>query len=107
MNTPRPNLYEMGTRVDHYLELRDLFLEAVQVLKDLNPSYRTDTDEANIARFQNAADAIWGRISHLSDYVNETVYGSKMQEEIDLIGRNRKLLTEGSNASEQADGSGT
>ena len=107
MNNSRLNLYETGTRFEHYLELQELFLEAVQMLKDLNPAYRTDVDEAKITRLQNAADAVWGRISHLSDYVNETTYGSAMQKEIDLVGRNRKLLTEGSNASEQADGSGT
>ena len=107
MSNPRLNLNATGTRMDHYLELHDLFLDAVQMLKDLNPTYRTDIDEAKIIRFQNAADAIWGRVSHLSDFVRETTYGSAMQKEIDTIGRNMKLLTEGSDASEQADGSGT
>lgn len=104
MSNSRMNLYETGTRFEHYLELHELFLEAMQMLKDLNPAHKTDIDTAKITRFQNAADAIWGRISHLSDYVNETTYGSDLQKEIDAIGRNVKLL-EGSDA-EQADDSG-
>ena len=106
MSTPRLNLYEMGTRFEHYLELQELFLDAVQMLKGLNPAHRIESDDAKIIRLQNAADAIWQRISHLSDYVNDTTYGSAMQKEIDTIVQN-KLLTEGSDASEQADGSGT
>ena len=103
MNSPRLNLYETGTRFEHYLELRDLFMEGVQMLKDLNPAHRIESDDAKIIRLQNAADAIWQRISYLSDFVTETTHGSDMQREIDLLEQNK--LTEGSDA--QADGSGT
>jgi hypothetical protein len=114
MSKGRVDLNETGTRMDHYLELRELFLDGVTILKNLNPTYRTDADEARITRLQNAADEIWKRFSHLSNYANETTYGSDMQRDIDAIHKTKtktKLLTEGHNVQQgnnsDAEGEGT
>ena len=58
------DLTETGTRLEHYNELREVFMVAVEMLKNLHPAHRSDSDDAQQKRFQNAADAIQGRNRH-------------------------------------------
>jgi len=97
------DLNEMGTRLDHYNELREVFMIGVALLKELNPAYRSDADKVKQDRLQHAADEIKGRIDMLAKFPMGQAYGSWMQLTIDGIGRNLSL-TEGNHVN-QADGS--
>ena len=100
------DLLEMGTRLDHYDELREVFMIGVELLKGLNPLYRSEVDISKQTRLQNAADEIAGRIDMLAKFRVETAYGGSFREDIELLHRNpRLLLTERVKHVNQADGS--
>ena len=99
------DLNEVGTRLDHYNELREVFMLGVELLKGLNPMHRTDADLAKMGKLQNAADAVTGRIDMLAKFPSGSGYGSWLQMTVDMIGRNRGLLTGGVKHVNQADGS--
>jgi hypothetical protein len=97
------DLNEMGTRLDHYNELREVFMIGVEVIKGMNPSYLTGSDKATQVRLQNAADSIQRRIDLFAKFPSGSGYGSWLQMTIDQIGYHMKL-TEGTN-DKQADSS--
>jgi len=81
------DLEEKGTRYDHYMELREVFQEAVEVLRNLDKGYKTPEDGKRQERLQHAADAVQARIEYLSDFAKKTEYGSRLQTEIKSIPR--------------------
>jgi hypothetical protein len=104
------DLNEVGTRFDHYNELREVFMLGVEMIKGLHPNYYTDSDKEKQQKLQNAADAVQGRIDHLAKFPSGSGYGSWLQMTIDMIGRNQSLLTGGANVktdSSDAESEGT
>jgi hypothetical protein len=98
------DLTEMGTRLDHYNELREVFALGVEMLKTMNPVHLTELDKEKQIKLHNAADAIQGRIDMLAKFPQGSGYGSWLQMTIDMVGRNQAQLTGGSHVN-QADGS--
>jgi|SRR5271165_4578516 len=88
------DLSEVGTRLEHYNELREVFMMGVEMLKGLHHAHRSEADVLKLGKLQNAADAIQGRIDILSKFPSGSGYGSWLQLTIDMIGRDRQL-TEG------------
>jgi hypothetical protein len=97
------DLGEVGTRLDHYNELREIFMVGVEVINSMNPTYLTDIDRATRVRLQNASDSIQRRIDLFAKFPSGSGYGSWLQMTIDQIGH-RMRLTEGTNG-KQADSS--
>ena len=87
----KPNLFEMGTRWDHYNELRDLFASGVEVLKNLKVKSRGDQDRQ--AKLQHAVEMIEGRLNYITDYVRRTGWGSPDKFAIrDIVDREVGML---------------
>lgn len=102
------DLSEVGTRLEHYNELREVFMLAVEMIKGFHPSHRTPADDDQQNKYQNAVDAIQGRIDLLAKFPSGSGYGSSLQMTIDMIGRNIRQLTEGTNGDDpSSEGTGT
>ena len=99
------DLLEMGTRIDHYDELREIFLDGVEIMKNMNPIYVATGDAERQKSLQSAADEIAKRINVLANFIQETNYNGDFRNEIEDVHRfTRPLLTEGKHVN-QADGS--
>ena len=100
------DLNELGTRLDHYDELREIFLDGVEIMKNMNPAYVADGDAERQKSLQSAADEITKRINVLSGFIQESNWNGDFRNDIEAVHRNvRLLLTEGVKHVNQADGS--
>jgi hypothetical protein len=78
---PRLGLQDVGTRWEHYSELRELFALGIEILKNL--PVKSSIDEHRRVKLEHAVEMIDGRLSLLSDYVHETTFGSKLRNTIE------------------------
>ena len=96
----KPNLFEKGTRWDHYNELRDVFASGVEILNQLK--VKSLGDRKKQLQLQNAVEMIEGRINYITDYTRETSWGSPVRSaidgDVDNIYRKMKLEREKANA---------
>ena len=92
-------LDEVGTRYNHYQELRELFAEGVEVVKQA--MVYQPTNELNKRRaesLQHAVNEIDHRLEVLAGYGDQASRWSKFGRELDSIKPNvTKQLSEGSN----------
>jgi hypothetical protein len=77
----RLDLLDVGTRWQHYAELRELFALGIEILKHLHVKSSMDYDRQR--KLEHAVEMIDGRLSLLSDYVHETTFGSKLRNTIE------------------------
>ena len=96
----KPNLFEKGTRWDHYNELRDVFASGVEILNQLK--VKSLGDRKKQLQLQNAVEMIEGRINYITDYTRNTSWGSPVRSavdgDVDNIYRKMKLEREKANA---------
>jgi 4-hydroxy-3-methylbut-2-en-1-yl diphosphate synthase IspG/GcpE len=81
MSDTRLGLLELGTRWEHYAEIRELFACGVEILKNL--SVKSITDRDKLKKLEGAVELLDGRINLLADFHFQTTYGSKLRQVID------------------------
>lgn len=77
----KPDLFEQGTRWEHYIELRDIFAIGVEVLKNLR--VKSSNDQEKQKKLQHAVEMIEGRLNYITDFSSCTAYGSALRRVID------------------------
>ena len=86
------DLMETGTRLEHYNELREVFMVGVEMLKGMHPGHKNDADIAQQTRLEIAAEVITARIDILSEFAKGCGYGKYLQLTVDTIARNLSLM---------------
>jgi len=95
----RPSLKEVGTRYDHYMELKEIFLLGIDVIDRMSSMHRSDADKRTKVKLENAVEVINKRLNYLSNFVEETDGYSKLARDIRAAGIHKTppqlLLTTG------------
>lgn len=74
MSSPRferLDLMETGTRYDHYMELRDVFTEGIEMLKQMSSMHKGVKEWEKQKTLEAAVRHIEGRIEYLADFQNQ------------------------------------
>lgn len=79
------NLLDRGTRYDHYMELKEVFLLGIDVIDRMNSSYRSTTDIETKKKLTTAVEMIEKRLAYLTNYSTEVSQFSDLAREIDRI----------------------
>ncbi len=82
----KPSLTQIGTRYDHYMELKEVFMEGVDVLNRMNPNFVGDEDKKLKVKLQDSVDMINRRIDVLSDFKQKTEYYGDLAKEVRSAG---------------------
>lgn len=91
------NLLERGTRYDHYMELKEVFLLGIDVIDRMNPNYLTESDKLMRTNLKTTVEMIEKRLAYLTNYSTMASGYSDLAREIDRIPVHRTpLLTAGS-----------
>jgi hypothetical protein len=91
------NLQERGARYDHYMELREIFMDGIDVISRMNPNFVNDHDKGVKIKLQNAVEMITRRIDNLSDFADKTANYGDLARQVRLAGKHvTPLLMEGS-----------
>ena len=64
----RPDLSHVGTRYEHYQELRELYAEGAEILRNLSPNLKFDKDYTKQKLFEEMVKLIDGRLELLGNY---------------------------------------
>ena len=88
----RYDLEEMGTRFEHYIELKDLFETGIEIIRNLR-NHATPGDEIKSIKLIHAVEMIGYRIDVLSGYSAQSNYGSDLSREIDQAHRDADIPT--------------
>jgi hypothetical protein len=90
------NLDDIGRRYDHYMELREIFAEGVEILKNSLAVSHSLTSVVRMKSLQCAVEEVDGRLNTLSGLIRFTDRWSNLAKEVNEIPRTN-LLSEGSN----------
>jgi hypothetical protein len=87
----------VGTRWEHYTELRDLFADGVEVMRNAQQSFKTPKDARMQFELEAAVSLINKRLEILSGFERKTVYSAKLPTTLRAIDieRKRQLLLKG------------
>jgi hypothetical protein len=87
----------VGTRFDHYNELREVFAEGIECLISAEKQYPSDANKAKLIELRAAEKMIVKRLEVLSGYERKTVYNAVLPillREIDRERAKMKMLKE-------------
>ena len=91
-------LDDVGTRYNHYMELRELFSEGIEALKQtMTYQPNNEVGKRRVESLQHAVNEIDHRIEVLAGYADHAHRWSKFGRELDSIKPNVTVLSEGSN----------
>jgi hypothetical protein len=90
----RLSLQEIGTRYTHYMELREVFMDGIDVLTRMNQNFISDADKIVKVKLQNAVDMITRRLDVLSDFADKTANYGDLARQIRLAGKHVTPLLE-------------
>ena len=94
-------LDDVGTRYNHYQELRELFSEGIEVVKQtMTHQPNNDRSKKRMESLQHAFNEIDHRIEVLAGYADYAHRWSKFGRELDSIEPHKTDLLEGSNVPE-------
>jgi hypothetical protein len=65
------DLRQVGTRYDHYMELKEVFMLGIEVIDGMSPQYVSDGDRRTKAKLEIAVECIDRRLKHLADFDNK------------------------------------
>jgi hypothetical protein len=101
-NGKRLNLKEMGTRYDHYMELREVFMDGIDVLTRMNQSFISDADKIVKTKLTHTVEMITRRLDNLSDFADKTANYGDLARQVNLVGKHvTPLLTDGGKSDEK------
>ena len=89
------NLDDQGTRFDHYMELKEVFMLGIDVIDRMNSSFVSDADRVTKIKLQNAVEVINKRLDYLSDFTEKTHYYGDLAREVNAAGIHRTPLLAG------------
>jgi hypothetical protein len=78
-------LEEVGTRYDHYMELKEIFADGVEIVKGALSIHSTVADRARLISLQNAVQEIENRLEVLSGYREKMTRWGTLGTTIDAI----------------------
>ena len=78
-------LDEIGSRFSHYSELREVFAEGIEILKNLRPEHKSASDVIKLAELKAAERLIAKRLEILSGYERKTAYSAPLPSTIRQI----------------------
>jgi predicted DNA-binding protein len=97
------DLQELGTRYDHYMEMKEAFMLGIDVLDRMRPGYVSEADKALKAKLVTTVEVINKRLDYLSDFADKTGTYSALARQIEQAGKHvTPTLTEGSNGKPQS-----
>lgn len=91
-------LDELGTRFQHYSELREVFAEGIEILMNVSEIHKSSSDVIKLAELKSAEKMIAKRLEILSGYERKTVYSGTLPSALRQIEMERmrsKLLLKG------------
>jgi hypothetical protein len=80
-NSSKLDLMAMGTRYEHYSELRDLFAVGIEIITNMH--VKTSGDAIKKTKLEGAVELLEARLNLLSDFIYNSTYGSKLRGVID------------------------
>jgi hypothetical protein len=83
----------IGTRYDHYMELKELFSQGVTILQEMNASHKGAADEEKLNKLKAAVEVIERRIDLLSGFDDANKYSSSFALNLRVIDRMRNNET--------------
>ena len=87
----KPDLMEEGTRYDHYVELREVFEDGIEVIRGLKErNHDTEADRRLQVKLAGAVEVINKRLEHLADFNTGTVYSASLPTELRRIEAQRR-----------------
>jgi hypothetical protein len=106
------DLNAVGTRYDHYMELKEVFMTGIEVIDGMLPAHRSEGDIATRAKLASAVDAIDRRLLYLSNYSEKIQYWESLPKalrEIEKTWKDEKgkRLLEAKNEAQDPSISGT
>ena len=87
--TVKLDLLGLGTRYDHYMELKEAFEVGIEMLTNALKLEDNLTSRENLKRLQNAATSIEARINFLADWSRKTTRYSSFGQELSSIAPHR------------------
>jgi hypothetical protein len=84
----RLDLEELGTRFNHYMELKEVFLLGIDVIDRMRPTYISDADRATRIKLTSAVEMINKRLDYLSDFSDKSI---SLAREVRAAGIHRPL----------------
>jgi hypothetical protein len=75
-------LDEVGTRFDHYSELREVFADGIEIMTNMRAEHRSAADVIKLAELKAAEKLIAKRLEVLSGYERKTVYNATLPSTI-------------------------
>ncbi len=83
----KPDLRELGTRFIHIMELKEVFLQGIDIIDQM--SMKSEGDRRTKAKLEIAVEMINKRLEYLSDFADLTHYGSPLAREVRSAGIHR------------------
>jgi hypothetical protein len=102
------DLMEMGTRFEHYNELREVFMSGIETINNMRPAYRSAVDEVIKNNLNIAVTMIDKQLAFLSGLSVEEHSGSNLDRQLHSIEMQRqaaKKLLKGANDDDTQDSS--
>lgn len=82
---PKPkDLMELGTRYDHYVELRESWLEAIEDIKKIDDQNKSSSDYTILERLSIGVSLIEKRLDRLSQFDTKRF---ELKRQLDAIPR--------------------
>lgn len=91
MNRPDPQ--ELGTRYDHYVELRDLFAQGVEIIKGMRETWKSVGERTQQQQLESAVMLINKRLDLITGYDDGCYKLGRIIDALPVL--HPKLLTEG------------
>jgi hypothetical protein len=92
----------LGTRFDHYSELREVFADGIEILTNMRPEHRSVADVIKLAELKAAEKLIAKRLEVLAGYERKMMYNAALPSTIRQVEIERQraklLLKEGTDA---------
>lgn len=87
--TVKLDLFQQGSRYDHYMELKETFATGVQILENALKVEDNTTSRQNLVKLTNAVALIEARVNYLTDFNQATSQFGSLAKEIRAIPVNR------------------
>jgi hypothetical protein len=101
------DLQEMGTRYDHYMELKEIFMTGIEVINGMVEAHRTPGDTATKKKLEGAVEVIDKQLLYLSDYDKQVVFFADLPKTLRDIEKERKRVQAARLKLEERNGSHT
>lgn len=89
-------LEDIGTRYEFYMDLREIFADGVEILKNVLSVHPSETEKRRIESLQHAVDEIDNRLEVLAGFEVKMTRWGLIAREIESVYQ-QKLITESSN----------